>query len=435
MSLARRVVLAATVLLVVLFAVLGWILDAAMRDAVETQIRQRLEAHIYTLLATVELLPDGGMEIPADLPEPRLMQPDSGLYATVTGEQLAWRSPSSLGENPNLPAQPIEPGAFVFLPNADIGPERALVLRYAILWVDRLGGEHPYWFSVAENRELMEVQIGAFRRQLWGWAGAALLVFIALQIGVLRWGLAPLRRLRNEVSAVREGHEDQIRGVYPSELAQLKSGLNAFIASERKNLQRQRNQLGDLAHSLKTPLAVVRSGTLNAELLEQIDSMDRIVAYQLRRARTSGKPTWAQPVAVEPVAEKIATTLEKLYADKQVACEFDVDAAVRFYGDEGDLSELIGNLLENAFKWASSRILLSVSMADGGWVLLVEDDGPGIAPDRRDDVLQRGVRVDERTAGHGIGLAIVTDLVEAYGGSIAIDQSALGGASIRVQFP
>ena len=406
-----------------------------MQDAVETQIRQRLEAHIYTLLAAVELLPDGGMEIPTDLPEPRLMQPDSGLYAEVIGRSLAWRSPSALGEKPDLPDSPIAPGSFVFDSNADIGPEHALVLRYGILWVDRSGGEHPYWFSVAENRELMEAQIDVFRQQLWAWAGAALLVFIAIQVAVLRWGLAPLRRLRSEVGAVRDGQTDSIRGTYPSELTPLKVGLNAFITSERKNLERQRNQLGDLAHSLKTPLAVLRSGIRSDEMLEQVDAMDRIVAYQLRKARASGKPTWAQPLEIEPVAEKIAATLEKLYAAKQVVCEFELDPGARFYGDEGDLSELIGNLLENAFKWASTRVLVHVSLKSPGWCLRVEDDGPGIEPERRDDVLQRGVRADERTAGHGIGLAIVTDLVEAYGGTIAIHESALGGAAVVVEFP
>jgi len=229
----------------------------------------------------------------------------------------------------------------------------------------------------------------------------------------------------------------------------LASNLNEFVDSEREHLQRYRNTLADLAHSLKTPLAVIRneleSGAsgepMRWTVLEQAGRMDQIVAYQLSRAATSGHTTFAAPIRLQAPAEEVVASLEKVYAAKNVLCEFDIDPKARFYGEEGDLLELLGNLLENAFKWASSRVLFSATtrIARGsrrsGLVLSVEDDGPGIPADQVDHLLQRGVRGDERVQGHGIGLSIVQDLLKAYRGKLEVTQSeTLGGAKFTLRF-
>jgi len=184
---------------------------------------------------------------------------------------------------------------------------------------------------------------------------------------------------------------------------------------------------------LKTPLAVVRSQLesggdaeeLRWTVLEQVGRMDEIVAYQLSRAATSGHQTFAAPLPLEPYCEEIVRSLEKVYANKGVLCEFEIEATARFHGDQGDLMELLGNLLENAFKWARRRVLLSASAIAApsgrrpGLELIVEDDGPGAAEEKVGHLLQRGVRGDERVQGHGIGLAIVQDILRAYQGELA----------------
>ena len=223
--------------------------------------------------------------------------------------------------------------------------------------------------------------------------------------------------------------------------------INAFIDSERENLDRQRNTLADLAHSLKTPLAVLQSrldsdateAVLREEVATQVQRMNDLVTYQLSRAARSGHQLFAAPIEIEPTAEQIVNGLEKVYAGKRVLCEFEIAPKVRFHGEIGDLQELLGNLLENAFKWAGARVLLTVAEgidAPGrrpGLSITVEDDGPGIAEDRIAHVLQRGVRGDERVQGHGIGLAIVQDLVALYGGQLQLQPSVSGGLIVTLE--
>lgn len=237
---------------------------------------------------------------------------------------------------------------------------------------------------------------------------------------------------------------------HPIELEPLTDSINAFIDSERENLERQRNTLADLAHSLKTPLAVLRtqldSGggeqALREELDAQLKRMNNLVTYQLARAASSGHKLFAAPVAIEPHAEEIVRGLEKVYAAKGVLCEFEIDPSARFHGEPGDLLELLGNLLENAFKWAHSRVLLTVRPGQqqanrrAGLLLSVEDDGPGIAEEDVARILQRGVRGDERVQGHGIGLSTVQDVVRDYRGELSVGRSQeLGGAHFQVTLP
>jgi two-component system sensor histidine kinase PhoQ len=259
-----------------------------------------------------------------------------------------------------------------------------------------------------------------------------------------------LRRVIEELKRVQRGQAARMGERHPRELEPLTDSINAFVESERENLDRQRNTLADLAHSLKTPLAVLRtrldSGAAAGELREELDiqlrRMNDLVGYQLARAASGGHKLFAAPVAIEPHAEQIVRGLEKIYAAKGVVCEFEIHPDVRFHGEPGDLQELLGNLLENAFKWARSRVLLTVKPGASlpnrrpGVSLSVEDDGPGIAQEQIAHVLQRGVRGDERVQGHGIGLAIVQDMVRSYRGELHVGTSKeLGGACFEVTLP
>ena len=260
-----------------------------------------------------------------------------------------------------------------------------------------------------------------------------------------------MRLVIDELKRVQRGQASRMSEQHPRELEPLTESINAFIESERENLDRQRNTLADLAHSLKTPLAVLHSRlddpnpdpeVLRGEVRTQVQRMNDIVSYQLARAASRGHALFAQPVAIQPHAEQIVTSLEKVYAAKGVLCEFDLDEGMQFYGEPGDLQELLGNLLENAFKWAKSRVLLTVKPTAcetgrrPGLLVAVDDDGPGIPPEKVALILQRGVRGDERVHGHGIGLAIVQDLVRAYRGELQVKASAeLGGARFEAHLP
>jgi two-component system sensor histidine kinase PhoQ len=311
------------------------------------------------------------------------------------------------------------------------------------------GGTLELTLHIAEDAGLLESQRDVFRQSLFEYLGGFSVLLLVLLLATLRWSLRPLRRVVDDLARVERGERDRLSADYPHELAGLAANLNEFIDSERKHLQRYRNTLGDLAHSLKTPLAVIRneleSGAsgeaMRWTVLEQTGRMDQIVAYQLSRAATSGHTTFAAPIPLQAPAEEVVASLEKVYAAKSVLCEFDIDPKARFYGEEGDLLELLGNLLENAFKWARGRVLLTARAqpAKAGrraaLELAIEDDGPGIRSDQVERLLQRGVRGDERVQGHGIGLAIVQDLLRAYRGSLDVSSSAaLGGAKFTLRF-
>jgi two-component system, OmpR family, sensor histidine kinase PhoQ len=293
-------------------------------------------------------------------------------------------------------------------------------------------------------------QIRAFRERMWWVLGGLGLLLLGFQVALLRWTLKPLRRVARDLARVERGESERLTGAYPAELRGLTEGLNEVIEGERFQRARYRNTLSDLAHSLKTPLAVMRnqldagdgSEELRRVVSDQVARMNDIVAYQLSRAATQGHATFAAPLPIERPAEEIVAGLEKVYRDKNVLCEFDIDARARFHGETGDLMELLGNLLENAFKWTRHRVVLTVRRTGpigarrGGVDFIVEDDGPGIAPDQVERVLQRGVRGDERVQGHGIGLAIVQDIVAAYGGDLRVGHSEqLGGAEFEVVLP
>jgi two-component system sensor histidine kinase PhoQ len=368
---------------------------------------------------------------------------------------VLWESDSAQG--PELPEvrmlgageQTFEGPLTLVRSNGEVS--QAYRYGYGMVWPgDDMSDEVPYTIYVLEDTARLQNQLTVFRRALWGYLGGAASILLLLQMVILRWSLHPLRRVIEELKRVQRGIATRMSERHPRELEPLTESINAFIESERENLERQRNILADLAHSLKTPLAVLRtrldSGTdgpeLRAELGEQLKRMNDLVGYQLSRAASGGHKLFAAPLPVEENAEEIVRGLEKVYASKGVLCEFEIDPEARFYGEKGDLQELLGNLLENAFKWARSRVLLTARAGAPapnrrpGLVLVVEDDGPGIPVDRIALVLQRGVRGDERVQGHGIGLAIVQDIVRSYRGELNVGESdELGGASFEVVLP
>lgn len=452
LSLLARSGLASLVALVAFLGVTGFALDRAYYEGTLTAERDRLQSYFYAYLAGFDIRRDGTLIPPDSPPQPDFDRPGSGLYAVITDAGgMRWSSRSARGRVLPFTAD-LPPGQVDFrgpLYSASIG--HVFVLSEGVAWDIPHSEPQRLTLHIAESDLAFERQIRAYRRTLALWLMGLGVALLAMQQMLLRWSFSPLRRVREELRRVQRGEASSLSRDYPRELSSLTRGLNTIIQSERENLERQRHTLADLAHSLKTPLAVIRARVesdgdakpedVSRDVLEQVRRMDGIVAYQLSRSAAKGRQTFAAPVTVAPLADALVQGLEKVHAARRILCEFDIDPEARFFGPEGDLLEILGNLVENAFKWARSRVLLSVQRIEDasalreGLEIIVEDDGPGIPPERVDRLLQRGVRGDERVQGHGIGLAIVVDLVHAYRADLAVDRSeALGGARFRIGF-
>lgn len=446
-SLSQRLLISVSIPLAVFFGVMMMVLDNGFRELADRSLQQLLDSQTVALIAAAEPQPDGKYAPESNDLAARLRTPRSGLYAQIMSSKNKepWRSPSTAGAS--IDFGPMRAAGVRDISYADNGHERIEIESRGIEFEDRTG-HVALTFSVAASLTPYEQQLWAFRRQLFGWFSGLMLLLLAALAGVLRWVLSPVRRMEREILAVEEGRNDVLGGGYPRELSGVASNLNALLVGERKRVARYRDTLGNLAHSLKTPLAVMRaaisssSGVSAAVLNPEIDKMSAIIEHQLKRAAASGGALLGQaPVEVGPIVSELRVTLLKVYARKDLSIELVVAPGCQFVGDRGDLTELLGNVLDNACKWCRSAVRLTVSV-DGAFDarqklrFVVEDDGPGISAEDRIRIGQRGVRTDETVPGHGIGLSMVQDTVELYGGSMTIGASTtLGGAAFEIRLP
>ena len=449
-SLSARAALATGLVLAAFLGVVGLTLSRTNADSALKDQQERLENFVTAYLAGLEVTRSGKVFLPDTPPDQSFSRPGSGLYAVVIGDNnTKLESPSALGRDFSF-LKKLQPGESEFGP-IDTRMGRLYYYSYGVSWDLSDHKSVPLTVMIAQTEDVVEGQNAETRRSLVFWLSSLGVMLILLQLLLLRWSLTPLRKVASEMTRVERGESEHLDNQYPQELTGLTERINAFIDNEREQRTRYRNTLADLAHSLKTPLAVIRSRLelagdstpFRADVLDQVRRMDELVAYQLARAATSGRQTFATTaVPIADHAEDLVQSLEKVYAAKNVLCEFDIDEGAVFYGEQGDLLELMGNLLENAFKWAQHRVLLVVKLEPQAgrqrpdlW-LSVEDDGPGINADKVEKVLQRGVRGDERVQGHGIGLSIVQDIVRAYQGELTVDHSPeFGGARFAVRLP
>jgi two-component system sensor histidine kinase PhoQ len=260
------------------------------------------------------------------------------------------------------------------------------------------------------------------------------------QAAILHWGLRPLRKLAQDVSELERGSSTALAEGYPAELQPLAANLNQLLNREQQQRERYRNTLADLAHSLKTPLAVLRQAATaeppdRALLDEQIGRMDQLIGYQLQRAVTFGAHQLGQQqLRLLPLIEKLVASFEKVYFDKQLQFRIDIDPTYECRGDEGDLMEVLGNLLDNACKACRRQVAVSARSGERRLQISIEDDGPGIEPAQRRRILERGQRSDSYQPGQGIGLAVAVDILDSYGAELDIDHSQLGGARFTVRW-
>lgn len=438
-----RLTTVTTLVLIGILTLAGWILDRSFRASTLAGVEEQLRLVIYSLMGMAHA---DALGIRVDeLSEPRLSQPESGLYAAVwePGTGREWRSPSAL--TTNVDKGPVEAvlGEFRFS-ETNAGGVPRFMLSYLVIWDD--ADESQLIFQVAADQAPTLAMIGSFRRNLaWGLALVILLV-IGAQILAIRWGLRPLRVMAEEVRALEEGRREGLSDSYPKELTGLRQNLARFIAHEHRRRTRYRHALEDLAHSLKTPLAVIRNalgGSVPADgephgerglIAEQLDRMEGVVTHQLSRATVAGPVVVSRPVDIARLAERLIRALKTAYSDRELAVEVRLPPALSVRGDERDLMDIFGNLLENAFKYTHSKVRIS-GKSGAMAVMRIEDDGPGVDAAIRDDILNRGARGDQVQPGQGIGLSVVSELIQLYGGAFRIGASPLGGASIEVRLP
>lgn len=433
-SLRARLLLAATLTLAVFMVLVGAALDRAFESSAQQSQYERMQAMVYALLGNLEPSEYGDLTISGSrLPDSRLEHPQSGLQAALFSDKTAllWGSPSLDDKVPTPPAEP--PGSWRFLEGA-----QSFTLLFGLRYANEGAVAHNYTLMVSEDATAYHRQIRNYRSTLWGALAAGATVLLLFQGAVLRWSLRPLRRLVRELRAVERGERESIGGEYPDELLPLTLGLNAMIGAERTRQSRYRNALGDLAHSLKTPLAVLQGISerpngpdASQQIGEQVSRMGHIVAHQLKRAATVGGRTMTEAMPLRPVAEKIAGALTKVYASRGTSFDISIPPDLRLRTDSGDLYELLGNLMDNAAKYGRSRVRVSATRLLASASVVIEDDGAGF-PEGAESLLERGVRADTRQEGQGLGLASVKDIVEAYGGTLSLGASEWGGARVAI---
>ena len=447
-SFHTRLLLTASIALLAFFAISALLLDIIFRQTTENILANRMQVVAMSLIASTELDSRGRIVIPEALPEHRLERPGSGLYAQIRlgSGNVVWRSPSNMGHEIRYP--PVVMTGEQRLARTLKDDQRPLfVMSIGVAWEGPRGETTPFVFDVAQSLEPYESQLWRFRRNLLGSFLLLSVVLLVVQMLVIRWGLRPLRQMGASLRDMQSGRREALSGDYPRELSVLARTINGLVSDERAHLERYRNSLADLAHSLKTPLAVLSTlrddpgmnktsrDTLNA----QVQRMNDIVEYQLRRAAAAGSGQKMKRTPVAAVAEKISDSLAKVYHERGLQLDTQVEAGLQFQGEEEDLMEVIGNLMDNACKWARARVELVVRPATGAsgraLEVIVRDDGQGMRPEAVDRLTHRGVRDDESVEGQGIGLAVVRDITVMYGGEVRVGRSPAGGAEVRVVLP
>jgi len=440
-SLRSRLVVMAVVLLTISLGLVGFALDAAFQRSSEAGLKARMESFVYLVLAAAEVSDDGSLVINRDLGDPRLSQPGSGFYASVSGAEELWRSDSSLGVDLPEPVQ-VRKGETEFLPAGNT-TGFFYTLRYGVSWELPHDRMLPVTVTILVDPGELKPELSAFRTGLWQSLGLAGLILVLAQVILLALGLKPLRRITEDISGIESGELERLQGNYPIELEPLRRNINHLLETEKANQGRYRNALDSLAHSLKTPLSVIRSSlpadqsARTAAMENAVADMQRLIATRLQRAAASARSSNAPALDVKTQVERLVQSLQRVYSHKMISIDVIIDPKLAFYGEQRDFLELAGNLLDNGCKYGGGQVRLTVHALDqadprAGIRLQVDDNGPGIPEDQREALLQRGVRGDERVEGHGLGLAIATEIVNAYHGEISIGQGELGGACLNV---
>lgn len=459
---------------------MGIVLDQSFRRSVEQSISEKLVIQIYGLLSVAEV--EQQLFMPESLQEPGFNLPGSGLGAIILGSSATelWRSPSGID------LMITDEMWSALQGDLSIGEQRFGEIKngvdpyfyqsYQILWQSDEQVEVPLTFVVLESKQSFQAEVASYRNTLWFLLLGVSVVLLVVQAMVIRWGLVPLRYLARDLKQIEDGKQEILKGAYPDEIDGVTRNLNLLLSREREQREKYRLTMADLAHSLKTPLAIIR-GSMNhidaqnnerqsrldtsvnrvstdanlglsestnkTDLLEslavhqavndQVTRMNEIIDYQLQRAVAGSSQIIKRPFEIKPVVESLVSAMQKVYAAKSIRFDLDV-ADTDFLGDERDLTEVLGNLVDNACKYGASVVSIKLCKVEDHQLLIkIEDDGPGIPLAQREAVLRRGQRLDSATPGQGIGLAIVVEIAARYGGAVTLMSKEDGcGTGVKV---
>ncbi|WP_439547937.1 sensor histidine kinase [Falsiroseomonas sp.] len=444
-SLRARFAIVAVVTALAAAGAVGGAVQGLFERHVERELLAELDADLRFLARGVAARDGAATLTVQPLPDPRFLEPMSGLYWQVRNEDTgaALRSPSLAGFDIPLAPDALRGGERQR--HIVTGPERGKMIVLA-RWVDDgAGTQARYRVAVAMDRKVMEAANRAFVMDLLpvlASIGAGLMAAFALQGAIALW---PVRRARRALRDLRAGRRDRLGGALPAELEELAADFDALLDAQRHSTRLARERAADLAHGLRTPLALLGARTRElrdrgeaeaAAAIEEVTAgIDARVTRELARAHIRGPGPRSGPTPLAPAVARIAGALARMPAGGDLAWRQDIPAALLAPVDEGDLTELLGALLENAAKWARSELRITGEEADGAVVLLIEDDGPGIPAEHRAAALARGVRLDPDRSGTGLGLAIADDIIRAYGGELRLEEAAQGGLRVRITLP
>lgn len=437
LSLKTRSIMLALVALAVFIPVTVYVLDKAYTSSLTQAKLNELKLMNLALVSAFEVENDRPV-MPDFLYEEQLNLPDSGYVGFVIfRNKIVWQSASALHVNVTKPASLPAVGDEQFTAHYEQSNDDAnAYFAYGFTAEFATNNDFvPVQFFILNNREEFAAERSTFLNTVWQGLSLLGLLLVLVMVTGITVVLAPVRKLITEIKHTSEGHQQQLDGAYPKEFSGLKKSINHLLETEAQQRKRYKNSLGDLAHSLKTPLAVALGANhLPDDARDSLLQIDRLIQRQLKRA-TAGQKGWQAPVVVAPVMSKLKRAMDKVYEHRNLTLTIEVTGEPLFYGDDTDLFEMLGNLTDNACKAARRQVLLK-TYREGPWMyLIVEDDGPGIAASVRARLLERGNRLDTYTEGQGIGMAVVADLVDIYEGQLTIYDSAAGGAGIQLRLP
>ncbi|MDO3385294.1 ATP-binding protein [Gilvimarinus sp. SDUM040013] len=445
-TLKTRLLVGSLVVLPLVLILAGLAQDKAFRSSLLAAEQVRLERYFYLLFSLAEMT-DNTLSLPSVLIEPDLEQPNSGVQAYVYNAQdeLIWQSASSQLTDPIPTANAFglhdRPGELI-ISHQPKDRSDSFYASFDVLWESNNNVTNPYRFALVHSGESYYSGLNAFRQQQWRGLLLATAAVIFLQSILLAWALRPLQHLARALGRMHSGETAQLNGEFPGEIQTVVNRLNRVLEGESRLRKRYRNSLSDLAHSLKTPLAVLKSARIpngardyGQQVLEQVERMDQVVKYQLQRAANQQGSGTRTRVPLAEAADRITASLKKIYRDKHVNFTIDVSPRLAFVGDEQDLLEILGNLLDNASKYGKGQVTVSAQLKADQLQITVDDDGDGIAETLHNNSLERGARLDTSKPGQGIGLAICADIAAGYHGHLKISRSPLGGARFTVKLP
>ncbi|MFT4747763.1 MAG: two-component system sensor histidine kinase PhoQ [Congregibacter sp.] len=437
LSLRLRSFAAAVLALLIFIPLTAVTLEQAFNGSLSQSMLQQLRVQSLTLISEFELDSTGSQaQMPEQLYNDQFNIPGSGLYAFIQSHDgMLWQSLSTLNwqQQPKFVAPDI--GAEVFIEDFSIQNNYFLYAYTAEFESSK--GYQPVSFYILQDKQVFNTEKSKFANTLWNWLGLIALLLLILLLVSLNAALLPISRLNKQIRQAESGQLKRIDQRYPPELEKLKNSINNLLDTEKLQRSRYKNSLSDLAHSLKTPLAVL-AGTagLPEQAKEPISQINLQIQRQLKRAVAGTTSTFEQAVPIEPVVGKLFNAMHKVYADKKLTLTHDIQQhELGFNGDITDLMEILGNVIDNACKAAFKQVTVTVLANVNKLLIHIEDDGPGIPKDKRDQLLERGTRLDSYKEGQGIGMAVVADLVSAYQGQLEIKQSDLGGAKLTLIFP